>query len=160
MAEGALGGLPSHPDMGWMGGAGCFPSFPQRISSFQLKLNTLKEPLGFIKLLEWNASIFVFATFLWLVCTSAWVTALKDTKIATSHYIVQELKPCNLHEVMCLFVSVTSIHMGSLNVSEIFGFLNMILCGENAWFVYKETSFHSPSNNSTSQGGIPPPTGI
>uniref|UniRef100_A0A8C2XXJ9 Uncharacterized protein n=1 Tax=Capra hircus TaxID=9925 RepID=A0A8C2XXJ9_CAPHI len=31
------------------------------ISSFQLRLNTLKEPLGFIKLLEWNASIFAFA---------------------------------------------------------------------------------------------------
>lgn len=30
-----------------------FPSFPQRMSSFQLNLNPLKEPLGFIKVLEW-----------------------------------------------------------------------------------------------------------
>lgn len=29
------------------------PSFPQRMSSFQLNLNPLKEPLGFIKVLEW-----------------------------------------------------------------------------------------------------------
>ena len=40
----------------------CFPSFPQRISSFQLKCNPLKEPLDFIKVLKWNASIFAFAT--------------------------------------------------------------------------------------------------
>lgn len=29
------------------------PSFPQRMSSFQLNLNPLKEPLAFIKVLEW-----------------------------------------------------------------------------------------------------------
>ncbi|MXQ99734.1 hypothetical protein E5288_WYG010613 [Bos mutus] len=32
------------------------------MSSFQLNLNPLKEPLGFIKVLEWIASIFAFAT--------------------------------------------------------------------------------------------------
>ncbi|ELK01320.1 Synaptophysin-like protein 1 [Pteropus alecto] len=243
--------------------------FGQRMSSFQLNLNPLKEPLGFIKVLEWIASIFAFATcggfkgkteilvtcpqasdnktiiatfgypfrlnqasfqafshvnvcdinwksyvligdysssaqfyvtfavfvflyciaalllyvgytnlyrdsrklpmidfivtlvatFLWLVSTSAWAKALTDIKIATGHRIIQELVPCN-QEVKCYFGSVTS--MGSLNVSVIFGFLNMILWGGNAWFVYKETTLHSPSNTSAShgQGGIPPPTGI
>ncbi|XP_039105741.1 synaptophysin-like protein 1 isoform X1 [Hyaena hyaena] len=242
----------------------------QRMSSFQLNLNPLKEPLGFIKVLEWIASIFAFATcggfkgkteiqvtcskpnetktitaafgypfrlneasfqgyphanvcdenwnnyvligdysssaqfyvtfavfvflyclaalllyvgytnlyrdsrklpmidfvvtlvatFLWLVSTSAWAKALTDIKIATGHGIVKELQPCSSQEVTCSFVSVTS--MGSLNVSVIFGFLNMILWGGNAWFVYKETSLHSPSNTSAShsQGGIPPPSGI
>lgn len=98
------------------------------------------------------------ATFLWLVSTSAWAKALTDIKIATGHNIIQELKPCQ--KVTCYFGSVTS--MGSLNVSVIFGFLNMILWGGNAWFVYKETSLHSPSNTSAShnQGGIPPPSGI
>uniref|UniRef100_A0A8C8WXP9 Synaptophysin like 1 n=1 Tax=Panthera leo TaxID=9689 RepID=A0A8C8WXP9_PANLE len=241
----------------------------QRMSSFQLNLNPLKEPLGFIKVLEWIASIFAFATcggfkgkteiqltchkgnenktitaafaypfrlneasfdaipdanvcdinwknyvligdysssaqfyvtfavfvflyclaalllyvgytnlyrdsrklpmidfvvtlvatFLWLVSTAAWAKALTDIKIATGPGIVKELQPCN-HQVTCYFGSVTS--MGSLNVSVIFGFLNMILWGGNAWFVYKETSLHSPSNTSAShsQGGIPPPSGI
>uniref|UniRef100_A0A8C9CF87 Uncharacterized protein n=1 Tax=Phocoena sinus TaxID=42100 RepID=A0A8C9CF87_PHOSS len=32
------------------------------MSSFQLNLNPLKKPLGFIKVLEWIASIFAFAT--------------------------------------------------------------------------------------------------
>uniref|UniRef100_A0A8C9DNG7 Synaptophysin like 1 n=1 Tax=Prolemur simus TaxID=1328070 RepID=A0A8C9DNG7_PROSS len=242
----------------------------QRMSAFQINLNPLKEPLGFIKVLQWIASIFSFATcggfkgkteilvhcpppndnktvtatfgypfrlnqasfetpphvnvcdvtwkdhvligdysssaqfyvtfavfvflyciaalllyvgytnlyrdsrkfpmidfvvtlvvtFLWLVSTSAWAKALTDIKIATGPSIVQELGPCKKTGVMCYFGSVTS--MGSLNVSVIFGFLNMILWGGNAWFVYKETSLHSPSNTSAphSQGGIPPPAGM
>ncbi|XP_026638375.1 synaptophysin-like protein 1 isoform X2 [Microtus ochrogaster] len=32
------------------------------MSAFQINLNPLKEPLGFIKILEWFASIFTFAT--------------------------------------------------------------------------------------------------
>ncbi|XP_046950953.1 synaptophysin-like protein 1 isoform X2 [Lynx rufus] len=129
------------------------------MSSFQLNLNPLKEPLGFIKVLEWDFVVTLVATFLWLVSTSAWAKALTDIKIATGPGIVKELQPCN-HQVTCYFGSVTS--MGSLNVSVIFGFLNMILWGGNAWFVYKETSLHSPSNTSAShsQGGIPPPSGI
>uniref|UniRef100_A0A9L0RP55 Synaptophysin like 1 n=1 Tax=Equus caballus TaxID=9796 RepID=A0A9L0RP55_HORSE len=103
--------------------------------------------------------ITLVATFLWLVSTSAWAKALTDIKIATGPNIVRELGPCN-QRVTCHFGSVTS--MGSLNVSVIFGFLNMILWGGNAWFVYKETSLHSPSNTSAShgQGGVPPPSGI
>ncbi|XP_006882684.1 PREDICTED: synaptophysin-like protein 1 [Elephantulus edwardii] len=241
----------------------------QRMSAFQINLNPLKEPLGFIKVLEWIASIFAFATcggfkgkteilvhcpkndnktvtatfgypfrlnqasfqdapavnvcgikwneyvligdysssaqfyvtfavfvflyciaalllyvgytnlyrdsrklpmidfvitlvatFLWLVSTSAWAKALTDIKVATGHNIIQELEPCKHPGVNCSFGSVSS--MGSLNVSVIFGFLNMILWGGNAWFVYKETSLHSPSNTSTShgQGNIPPAAGI
>ncbi|XP_016060234.1 PREDICTED: synaptophysin-like protein 1 [Miniopterus natalensis] len=102
----------------------------------------------------------IVVTFLWLVSTSAWAKALTDIKTATGHNIVRELTPCHSQGMMCYFGSVTS--MGSLNVSVIFGFLNMILWGGNAWFVYKETNLHSPSNTSAShaQGGIPPPTGI
>lgn len=101
------------------------------------------------------------ATFLWLVSSSAWAKALTDIKVATGHRIVEELEICNPESgVSCYFVSVTS--MGSLNVSVIFGFLNMILWGGNAWFVYKETSLHSPSNTSAShsQGGGPPTSGM
>ncbi|XP_037066386.1 synaptophysin-like protein 1 isoform X1 [Peromyscus leucopus] len=129
------------------------------MSAFQINLSPLKEPLGFIKVLEWDFIITLVATFLWLVSSSAWAKALTDIKIATGHNIIKELDPC-LSKATCQFGSVTS--MGSLNVSVIFGFLNMIPWGGNAWFVYKETSLHSPSNTSAShsQGGIPPPSGI
>uniref|UniRef100_A0A8C0P5L1 MARVEL domain-containing protein n=1 Tax=Canis lupus familiaris TaxID=9615 RepID=A0A8C0P5L1_CANLF len=79
------------------------------------------------------------AAFLWLVSTSAWAKALTDIKIATGHGIVKELQPCNHQGVTCYFGSVTS--MGSLNVSVIFGFLNMILWGGNAWFVVQGDQF-------------------
>lgn len=104
--------------------------------------------------------ITLVATFLWLVSTSAWAKALTDIKLATGHNIAKELTFCKPENVKCEFVSVTS--MGSLNVSVIFGFLNMILWGGNAWFVYKETNLHSPSDNTAShgQGGIPPPAGM
>lgn len=103
--------------------------------------------------------ITLVATFLWLVSTSAWAKALTDIKITTGHNIVGQLEPCG-KGVICQFDSVTS--MGSLNVSVIFGFLNMILWGGNAWFVYKETNLHSPSSAaaSHSQGGVPPPAGV
>ncbi|XP_011242144.1 synaptophysin-like protein 1 isoform X1 [Mus musculus] len=39
-----------------------FSRLSQRMSAFQINLNPLKEPLGFIKILEWFASIFAFAT--------------------------------------------------------------------------------------------------
>ncbi|XP_075414649.1 synaptophysin-like protein 1 [Tenrec ecaudatus] len=106
--------------------------------------------------------ITLVVTFLWLVSTSAWAKALTDIKVATGHNIIQELEPCEKQHsgVTCYFDSVTS--MGSLNVSVIFGFLNMILWGGNAWFVYKETSLHSPSNIAAAhgQGGGPPPAGM
>ncbi|KAK2510754.1 hypothetical protein Q9233_017466 [Columba guinea] len=35
--------------------------------------------------------------------------------------------------------------MGSLNVSVIFGFLNLLLWVGSSWFVYKETEFHRPA---------------
>ncbi|XP_063094263.1 synaptophysin-like protein 1 isoform X2 [Cavia porcellus] len=102
----------------------------------------------------------VVATFLWLVSTSAWAKALTDIKVASGPRIVQELMPCKKSTVICHFGSVTS--MGSLNVSVIFGFLNMILWGGNAWFVYKETNLHRPSNTSAphGQGGTAAPPGM
>ncbi|XP_038597188.1 synaptophysin-like protein 1 [Tachyglossus aculeatus] len=97
--------------------------------------------------------ITLIATFLWLVSTAAWAKALTDIKIATGESVLHELDPCK--GIVCLFDSVSS--MGSLNVSVVFGFLNMILWGGNAWFVYKETSFHNPSNAAThGSGGVPP----
>ncbi|XP_061496375.1 synaptophysin-like protein 1 isoform X1 [Rhineura floridana] len=98
------------------------------------------------------------AVFLWLVSSAAWAKALVDIKVSTGPHIVEEIPACKMQGSSCVFASVTS--MGSLNVSVVFGLLNMILWGGNAWFVYKETSLHKPSNTSQDSGLYPPASGI
>ncbi|XP_074124473.1 synaptophysin-like protein 1 isoform X1 [Sminthopsis crassicaudata] len=103
--------------------------------------------------------ITLIATFLWLVSTSAWAKALTDIKMTTGENIIGQIDFCSEKGIHCYFDSVTS--MGSLNVSVIFGFLNMILWGGNAWFVYKETSLHGQSNVSTHGAGtVASPSGM
>ncbi|XP_006137626.3 synaptophysin-like protein 1 isoform X1 [Pelodiscus sinensis] len=130
----------------------CIAAIVVYVGYMHLYRNTGKIPLI-------DLVITVMAAFLWLVSTSAWAKALTDIKISTGPSIVREIASCKLPGSSCLFASVTS--MGTLNVSVAFGLLNMILWGGNAWFVYKETSLHNPSN-STSQGSriYPPATGI
>ncbi|XP_044775829.1 synaptophysin-like protein 1 isoform X4 [Neomonachus schauinslandi] len=179
----------------------------QRMSSFQLNINPLKEPLGFIKVLEWIASIFAFATCggfngkteIQVSCPKVTenktITAafgypfrLNEASFQTHPYV----NVCDVNwksyvligdysssaqfyvtfavfvflyciAALLLYVGYTSLYRDSQKLPMIiFGFLNMILWGGNAWFVYKETSLHSPSNTSAShsQGGIPPPSGI
>ncbi|XP_052594257.1 synaptophysin-like protein 1 isoform X2 [Peromyscus californicus insignis] len=176
------------------------------MSAFQINLSPLKEPLGFIKVLEWFASIFAFAT-----CggfkgtTEIQVSCPKgDNRTVTAAFGYPfRLNQASFHSppnvnvcdvkwenhvligdysssaqfyvtfavfmflyciaALVLYVGYTNLYRDSRKLSMIiFGFLNMILWGGNAWFVYKETSLHSPSNTSAShsQGGIPPPSGI
>ncbi|XP_007440296.1 synaptophysin-like protein 1 [Python bivittatus] len=98
------------------------------------------------------------AVFLWLVSSAAWARALVDIKVSTGPHIVEEIPACKILGSSCVFASVSS--MGSLNVSVVFGLLNMILWGGNAWFVYKETSLHKPNSSSPNSGFYPPASGI
>ncbi|NWH56263.1 SYPL1 protein, partial [Geococcyx californianus] len=88
-----------------------------------------------------DLAITVIAAFLWLVSTSAWAKALADIKISTGASIIPEIEFCKAPGSTCHFVSVTS--MGALNVSVMFGLLNMVLWGGNIWFVYKDTNLHN-----------------
>ncbi|XP_064296262.1 synaptophysin-like protein 1 [Phalacrocorax carbo] len=86
-------------------------------------------------------------SFLWLVSSSAWAKALADVKASTA----APLPSCDRPAVACFPAGVTP--MGSLNVSVIFGFLNLVLWLGGSWFVYKETNFHRPAPPS---GPAPP----
>ncbi|KAJ7344616.1 hypothetical protein JRQ81_000566 [Phrynocephalus forsythii] len=102
--------------------------------------------------------ITVSAAFLWLVSSATWAKALGDIKISTGPPIVEEIFACKMPGSSCVFDSVTS--MGRLNVSVIFGLLNMVLWGGNAWFVYKETNLYISSSNYPKSGLYPPASGI
>uniref|UniRef100_A0A8B9V6D4 Synaptophysin like 1 n=1 Tax=Anas zonorhyncha TaxID=75864 RepID=A0A8B9V6D4_9AVES len=94
----------------------------------------------------------VIITFLWLVSTFAWGKALADIKISTGASIISQIDSCKAPGTTCHFVSVT--RMGTLNVSAVFGLLNMVLWGGNIWFVYKDTNLHNQSNKISQVVGI------
>ncbi|XP_034974239.1 synaptophysin-like protein 1 [Zootoca vivipara] len=97
--------------------------------------------------------ITVVVSFLWLVSTSAWAKALTDIKTSTGESLTK-LPPC-VNTSRCQFTDIRSL--GSLNVSVVIGFLNLILWAGNAWFVYKETNLHKPPAAAPPTPGNPPP---
>ncbi|KAG7454557.1 hypothetical protein MATL_G00260940 [Megalops atlanticus] len=101
----------------------------------------------------------VVLAFLWLVCSSAWARGLQNVKDATGTAGIREtLSLCSEAGVFC---EVTEFaNMRSLNVSVVFGYLNMILWAGNAWFVYKETHWHAqkyPAQHGEGRGPVPAP---
>ncbi|NXX85731.1 SYPL1 protein, partial [Urocolius indicus] len=87
-----------------------------------------------------DLAITVLTAFLWMVSTFAWAKALADIKMATGASMIPGIETCKAPGTTCRFASVTS--MKALNVSVVFGLLNMILWAGNIWFVYKDTNLY------------------
>uniref|UniRef100_U3FYY5 Synaptophysin-like protein 1 n=1 Tax=Micrurus fulvius TaxID=8637 RepID=U3FYY5_MICFL len=101
----------------------------------------------------------VIIAFLWLVSTSAWAKAVVDIKVSTGPSIVTGSHHCNTQPGFCHFNEIR--RTGSLNVSVVVGFLNLILWAGSAWFVYKETHLHSPPSSASPNAiSSPPPSGM
>ncbi|NWX01132.1 SYPL1 protein, partial [Caloenas nicobarica] len=88
-----------------------------------------------------DLAITAITAFLWLVSTFAWAKALADIKMSTGASVIAGIEACKAPGTTCRFASVTS--MRTLNVSVVFGLLNMVLWGGNVWFVYKDTNLHN-----------------
>ncbi|XP_071759284.1 synaptophysin-like protein 1 [Centroberyx gerrardi] len=90
--------------------------------------------------------------FLWLVCSSAWAKGLQNVKDATdSEGIGATLALCKESNVTCQVTEFAN--MRTLNISVVFGYLNMFVWAGNAWFVYKETRWHSQKYSSQAGSG-------
>ncbi|XP_013875571.1 synaptophysin-like protein 2b [Austrofundulus limnaeus] len=86
----------------------------------------------------------VALAFLWLTASSAWAKGLTDVNWkAKPTTIISGIDVCKISTNKCTPGALP--HMGRLNASVIFGFLNLILWGGNCWFIYKETPFHKSS---------------
>ncbi|KAM8820539.1 synaptophysin-like protein 1 [Eudromia elegans] len=101
-----------------------------------------------------DLTVTVITAFLWLVSTAAWAKAVTDIKISTGGSIILEAESCKAPGTTCILESVT--RMGTLNVSVMFGLLNMVLWGGNVWFVYKDTNLHNQINKTSLSSGIYP----
>ncbi|XP_054655974.1 synaptophysin-like protein 1 [Dunckerocampus dactyliophorus] len=80
--------------------------------------------------------------FLWLVCSSAWAKGLQNVKDATdTDGIGVTVALCKGSNITCEVAEFANLR--TLNISVVFGYLNMFVWAGNAWFVYKETRWHS-----------------
>ncbi|XP_032893552.1 synaptophysin-like protein 1 [Amblyraja radiata] len=100
----------------------------------------------------------VIFAFLWLVSSSAWGKGLTDLKYATNPDTIKDSISLCKNLAVCASAGVSG--MGSLNVSVVFGFLNLILWCGNAWFVYKETNWHAEPEQQQDPGNVAPPAQI
>lgn len=78
--------------------------------------------------------------FLWLCAASAWAAGVSTLKDGCNPEVWLSQVCGDAQNVKCRFDATDSNgSFGKLNVSLLFGYLNMFLWASNMWFLYKET---------------------
>lgn len=102
----------------------------------------------------------VIYTLFWLISSAAFAAALSKIKYSTDPKWLRttqaDFYPQCFSESGC--VSNQDGNYATLNVSVIFGFLNMVVWGGNNWFLYKETNWFGTDGSPSSlpQQSVPP----
>lgn len=96
-------------------------------------------------------------TFMWLVSASAWADGVNDLKYYSSsaEIFLRHIDECKSAGSYC--EEEEKGNYASLNVSIIFGFLNMAVWAGNLWFLFKETHWHK-DHQSPSPNAMPSPS--
>jgi hypothetical protein len=102
--------------------------------------------------------ITVIFVILWLIASSAWADGVTKVKYySSSNALINSTSQvewsCNA-QPQC--TSTSNPSFASLNVSIIFGFLNMCVWGGNIWFLYKETKWFGGGASDPSASAPPP----
>jgi len=91
--------------------------------------------------------ITVIFVLMWLIASSAWADGVSKVK----HYTYPTEIWANGEPITSGISHSSAISYASLNVSIIFGFLNMCVWAGNIWFLYKETKWFSGSSEDPSR---------
>ncbi|KAK3588265.1 hypothetical protein CHS0354_022112 [Potamilus streckersoni] len=127
----------------------------QVAGSVSFNIAVLKEPRGFIKPIQWDFIVSAIIVLLWLISSSAWAQGVSDVKYYT------DLNSCGVFKNMKEFCAGSTIsfketmfpNFASLNVSVIFGFLNMLVWAGNLWFLWKETPWSKMQSKPATMSG-------
>jgi len=100
-------------------------------------------------------------TFMWLVASAAWADGVNDLKYysSASEIFLRHVSECR-EDATATHCSVDEQgNYANLNVSIMFGFLNMGVWAGNLWFLFKETYWHK-DHTSPSPNPMPSPSSV
>ncbi|BHF60851.1 cellular calcium ion homeostasis [Sparganum proliferum] len=101
-------------------------------------VDAIKEPRGFIRILQLDFLSSSFVVLLWFLASVVWASGVDQLKRYTSEHVLSKefcegLPSCHVETLQTY---------AGLNISLVFGFANIALWASSLWFLWKETPWH------------------